>query len=99
MAKIRGELKAVHWRVAARGLPASETSIESIKRDVFSRPLSEGHISVVAKCGSFVYNLHIQSKKTIEIEGFFLICKKCLLTRIIKCVRPVSDFFVFKKGN
>jgi len=67
MAKIRGKLEAIHWRVAARGLPASETAIETVKCDVFSRPLSEGHISVVAKCGSFVFNLQIQSKKQCEV--------------------------------
>jgi len=40
MAKIRGMLQAVHWRAAARRLPASETAIETVKRDVFSRQLS-----------------------------------------------------------
>jgi len=34
MAKTRGEV-AVHWRAAARGLPASETAIETVKREVF----------------------------------------------------------------
>jgi len=49
MAKIRGKLQAVHWRAAARGLSASETAIETVKRYIFSRKLSEGLISVVAK--------------------------------------------------
>jgi len=47
MAKIRGKLEAVHWRVAARGLPASETVIETEKRDIFSRPLS---MRVILSC-------------------------------------------------
>jgi len=63
MAKIRGKLQVVHWRAAARGLSASETAIGTVKRDIFSRQLSEGHISVVVKCGSFVYNIQTQSKK------------------------------------
>jgi len=75
MAKIRGKLQAVHWRVAACGLPASETAIETVKRDVFSTQLSEGQISVVAKCGSFVYNLQIQSKKQFKIDVFFVFFK------------------------
>jgi len=58
MAKIRGKFQVVHWGAAARGLPASETAIETVdKRDVFSRQLSEGQ---KAKCASFVYNLQIQ---------------------------------------
>jgi len=68
MAKIRGKLQAFHWRAAARRLPASETAIETVKRDVFSRQLSEGQISVAAEC--FVYNLQIQPKKEVKIEVF-----------------------------
>jgi len=63
MAKIRGKFQAIHRRAAARGLPAIITAIETVRRDVFSRQLSDGQITVVVKCEGFVYNLHIQSKK------------------------------------
>jgi len=94
-------LQAVHWGAAARGLPASVTAIETVKRDVFSRQLSEGHISVVAECGSFFYNVKIQSKRQSKIDVFLKkkIFEKWLLACIIKCVRPVFDFLFLKKGN
>ena len=74
--KYRGKLQAVHWRAAARGLSAIETAIETVKRYIFSRQLSEGHISVVAKCRSFVFNLQIQSRKQLEIDGFLKLIHK-----------------------
>jgi len=99
MAKIRSKLQAVHWRAAARGLPASETAIETVKVYIFSRQLSEGHTSVVATWGSFVYNIQTQSeKKTIENRRLLKeLFKKCLLACIIKCVRPVFDFLFLKR--
>jgi len=60
MANIRGKLQAVLWRAAARGLSAIETAIETVKRYIFSRQLSEGQLSVVANCGNFDFNLQIQ---------------------------------------
>jgi len=99
MTKIRDKLDAFHWRVAARGLPASETAIETVKRDVFSRPLSEGHISVVAKCGSFVYNLQIQSKKQLKIDVFLKVMQKMPTRLHNKIYRSCFRFFVFKRGN
>jgi len=100
MAKIRGKLQAVHWGAAARGLPASGTAIETVKRDVFSRQLSEGQISVVAKCGSFVYNSQSQSKKQFKIDGFFLIIQKknAYLLTYNKMCPSCFRFFVFEKG-
>jgi len=95
--KYRGKLQAVHWRAAARGLSA----IENVKRYIFSRQLSEGHISVVAKCRSFVYNIQTQSKKQLKSTFFFFkkkknLFQKCLLTCRIKRVRPVFDFLFLK---
>jgi len=84
---------SVHWTVAARGLPVSETAIETVKRHVFPRPLSEEHISVVAKCGSFVVNLS-QSKKQLKIDVFFLNGK--MPTRLHNKMFPSCfRFFVF----
>jgi len=66
MAKTRGKLQAVHWRAEARALPAFKTE----KRYVFSKEVNEGQSSVVAKCGSFVYNLQIQSKNNQKSTAF-----------------------------
>jgi len=49
--------------MAARGLSAIETAIETVKRDVFSREVNEGPRSVVAKSSQF--NPKINRKSTI----------------------------------
>ena len=66
MAKTRCKLQAVHWRAASRGLPA----IKTVKHFFLPKEVSEWLYSVVAKCGSFVYNLQFQSKKQSKIDGF-----------------------------
>jgi len=62
MAKIRGKLQAAHWRVAARGLRASETAMKTVKRDVSSRQLSE-----VRGGGCFEIFLTVVSQKRLVI--------------------------------
>jgi len=62
MAQIRGELRAVHWRAAARGLPASETAIETLRRDVFfSRQSSEAYF-----CSREMQKLRLQLTNSIQ---------------------------------
>jgi len=60
-------LQAVHWGTASRGLPATEMAIGALKRFAIFKKVSEGQISVVAKRGSFVDDLGIQSKKQSKL--------------------------------